>query len=200
MIEEFFVETEPVDNGPGRWKYLRVTVLQRTPSGSTKVGEYARNYSAMYHTFHPFQQEGKWFALYSRDYTATRIMELPSCRDLGGEEPHSHGFCPVDYYVPYQNERVIAANQCGRFGFVSGCVWGDDSSWKIQFLDLSNISSGVIVRKEMFGYLAMPRGTHRLSECVSLTSFYPPDTPVIALTAEISFNVVTGARSELGDA
>jgi hypothetical protein len=22
----------------------------------------------------------------------------------------------------------------GRFGFVAGCIWGDDSSWKVQYL------------------------------------------------------------------
>ena len=199
MTEDFYVETEPVDNGPGRWQYLRVTVLQRTVSGGKKVGEYVRNFNAMYHTFYPFQQQGKWFALYSTDYTATRLMELPSCRDIAGEEPHSQGFCPVDYYVPCEHARVIAAAQDGTFGFVSGCVWGDDSSWKIQFLDLSNISSGIIHRKEMFGYLAMPQGFRRLSECVSLECFYPPETPVIKLTAEVCFNVLTGARCELGD-
>lgn len=27
----------------------------------------------------------------------------------------------------------------GDFGFVWGCIWGDDSSWKVQYLDLSRI-------------------------------------------------------------
>jgi hypothetical protein len=39
----------------------------------------------------PFMQDGRWFALYTPDYAATRIMELPSCKDLGTEAP-SHGF------------------------------------------------------------------------------------------------------------
>jgi len=25
----------------------------------------------------------------------------------------------------------------GAFGFIWGCVWGDDASWKVQYLDLS---------------------------------------------------------------
>jgi hypothetical protein len=42
------------------------------------------------------------------------------------------------------------------FGFVAGCIWGDDSSWKIEFLDLSEIASGVIKRDARFGYIEMP--------------------------------------------
>ena len=42
------------------------------------------------------------------------------------------------------------------FGFIAGCIWGDDSSWKIEFLDLSEIGSGVIKRDSRFGYIEMP--------------------------------------------
>lgn len=43
----------------------------------------------------------------------------------------------------------------GDFGFVWGCVWGDDSSWKVQNLDLSAVQDGVIRRDERFGYLKL---------------------------------------------
>jgi len=43
----------------------------------------------------------------------------------------------------------------GDFGFVWGYVWGDDSSWKVQHLDLSAIQDGVIRRDDRFGYLKL---------------------------------------------
>lgn len=43
----------------------------------------------------------------------------------------------------------------GDFGFVWGCIWGDDSSWKVQFLDLSEVERGRIRREERFGYLKL---------------------------------------------
>lgn len=27
-------------------------------------------------------------------------MTLPACQDIGGQEPHRFGFCPIDFYVP----------------------------------------------------------------------------------------------------
>ena len=44
----------------------------------------------------------------------------------------------------------------GMFGFVSGCYWGDDSSWKIQFLDLSRITEGILTNDSRFGYIELP--------------------------------------------
>lgn len=93
-----------------------------------------------------------------------------SCRDLGGEERHTNGFCPVDYYVPYDHPDVDKAGDAGRFGFVAGCIWGDDSSWKMQCLDLSEVSKGMLVRKESFGYLPMPHNVAGVIECQARTA------------------------------
>jgi hypothetical protein len=95
--------------------------------------------------------------------------------------------CPVDFYVPYEDERVTAAGHAGQFGFVAGCMWGDDSSWKIQYLDLSGIESGIFSRQERFGYLSMPADRRRLAECISFDSYNPPDYPTITITAELYF-------------
>src|SRR5688500_20337546 len=91
MSERFYTRTEDIDNVPGAWKYLLVSIFESDGTGERKIGEYVRNYSSFFSTFHPFQQNGKWYALYSKEYTATRVMELPSCRDIAGEEHHSHG-------------------------------------------------------------------------------------------------------------
>lgn len=123
-MNEYTTRTEPIKRPP-YWDQLKVEIVRS--SDGVVLGSYVRGYPSLFKTFHPFELAGKSLALYSPANTATRIMELPSCRDLGGEEPHSTGFCPVEYYVPPGKD----------FGFVAGCVWGDDSSWKIQFLDLS---------------------------------------------------------------
>lgn len=193
---------EPVDNGPGRWNYLKVGIYQRPEADiktegyskpqrnatDVKIGEYVRNYSSLMRTFHPFQLRGKWYALYSKDYTSTRIMSLPDCKDLGGEERDSWGFCPTDFWVPPLSYiEDVHPEKCPRYksaerkpdytepctcqndeyqqvwhfpdrvhGFVAGCVWGDDSSWKIEYLDLSRADEGIIKREDRFGYIEMP--------------------------------------------
>jgi hypothetical protein len=74
-------------------------------------------------TFTPFICNGQELALYSRDYTATRIMEIPSCKDLGGEEQHGAGFCPTDFFVPYYryveqySKAKIDGKELGTFDF-----------------------------------------------------------------------------------
>lgn len=69
--------------------------------GECLLGSYERKHPGWGEsTFHPFERDGKWYALYSEDYTRTRVMSLPECQDIGGEEPTPNGFCPVEYYVP----------------------------------------------------------------------------------------------------
>lgn len=165
---------------PGCWEHLRVGVFDRT---GAQMGEYQRNYPSLYSTFHPFELRGKWYALYSKNYTSTRLMSLPDCQDIGGEEDESSGFCPTDYWVPplhwleishYPNyprgKGENTACTCDpsnrsldtwRFperihGFIAGCFWGDDCSWKIQYLDLSRADEGILKRDERFGYLELP--------------------------------------------
>jgi hypothetical protein len=206
----FSIKTSKVPSKPGCWDETAVEIFE----DSVKIGEYKRNYSCMYNTFVPFQRDGKWYALYSEDYTATRIMSLPDCKDLSGENSETFGFCPVDYYVPtlwdlnenaksykekynfpddtlitgdmisriraeiedeYQKYPSIIQSElasfdadvkkAGTFGFVSGCVWGDDSSWKIQYLDLTNLND--MKRDERFGYIEMGGDTLKDSVRVS---------------------------------
>ena len=212
----FTVRTEALES-PG-WRRDRVTVLDR----GEPCGSYERNYGNAEGTFEPFAVGDEWFALYSRDYTATRIMRLPSCEDVGGEEPDSWGFCPVELHVPryralsYVSERTwrdgervppftvrttdflwpgdprlrgldpadptppFAVPGTGAlgpwthcpFGFVAGCVWGDDSSLKLEFLDLSRAAEGVLRRDDRFGYVELP-GRLTLREAIDLSGWRP---------------------------
>jgi hypothetical protein len=162
LLARYSTQTVEIDMGKGFWEYLEVTILE----DGRKIGEYRRNYSALYDTFCPFFLNGKLYALYSSYYTATRIMTLPDCEDIGGESPDPNGFCPVGYYVPYNPSKGLN----GNFGFVSGCVWGDDSSWKIRHIDLSEAANGNIAISEKFGYLPMPRRLS-LKESIDLRSY-----------------------------
>jgi len=98
---------DKIDNGPRKINSIKVGVFRIEDEHEEQVGEYIRNYSALFHTFFPFKSNEKDYALYSPNCTATRIMELPSGKDIGGEEPDSWGFCPVDYYVPSYIEREM---------------------------------------------------------------------------------------------
>ena len=138
-------------------------------------------------TFEPFQWDGAWFALYSPDYTTTRVMSLPDCRDIGGEEPSLNGFCPVEFYAPRYREiaarlgetpdvvrfwefdnalndsSVGAEYEAGEWlnlptAFVAGCQWGDDTSWKLECIDLGAAAQGQIVRTRRFGHVELAKG------------------------------------------
>jgi hypothetical protein len=163
---------------PHLWTKVRVEIVD----GEHVVATYDRNYG-MLDTFEPFRQGDRNFALIAPDYTASSVISLESGEIIASEEPNSVGFCPVGFYVPdwwdvhpsvrphvleghppdepflrpgtlsWRNEYEWPSR--GDFGFVWGCVWGDDSSWKVQYLDLSDIQQGVIRREERFGYLKL---------------------------------------------
>lgn len=144
MITDYHVEVEKVPSRPGCWDVLNVKILKQ----NQQIGFYQRNYPSFYQTFYPFEQDGKEYALYSKDYTGTRVMTLPDCVDICGEERDGYGFCPAEYYVPKESK--------GKYGFIAGTVWGDDSGgWKLQYLDLSEISKGIFKRDDRFGYLEL---------------------------------------------
>lgn len=93
---------DKISNGKGVWNSVKVGVFQ----DDQLIGEYVRNYpSYAESTFCPFEQNGKWYALYSKEYMYTRVMSLPDCKDLGGEcrdtVEYKNHFCPMGYYVPH---------------------------------------------------------------------------------------------------
>lgn len=195
-------ETEKKETAPGAWYSMVVSIFK----GDEKIGEYERNYYSLYNTFHPFLFNGKHYALYSRDYTATRVMTLPDCKDFCGEEPHGWGFCPVDYFVPYCIEEgsndMIWPFQ-GQHGFVAGCVWGDDGSWKIQHLDLSRLEEGIIKRTDRFGYIPL-MGTLSLKDsldlenavCIFKEGHWGAWKPQIAIAVPHHFDLETGEHKD----
>lgn len=153
----------------GTWTGVHVDVLD----GDTTIASYGRNYSFL-QTFEPFRQGDRMFALVSTDYTATSVLDLHTGEIIASEEPSGNGFCPVGFYVPdwwdlhdgstlpgsmHWQEVDDEWPSGGNFGFVWGCVWGDDSSWKVQYLDLSSVRDGVIRRDDRFGYVKLATDT-----------------------------------------
>ena len=175
------IYTASQDSDPGSFEKRPITVFKN----GEPIGSYERNYGFL-KTFYPFECNGRHLALYSPHYTCTRILDLETCTDIGGEKPNSFGFCPVDFYVPravrhawikrmaedpehngyyradndnvfslYQDKIVEIDSHYLPIGFVSGCTWGDDSSWKLEYLDLSKADEGIISRYDRYGYISL---------------------------------------------
>jgi len=189
------------ENNDG-WTISRVEIYDR----SGKIGEYERNYSQL-NTFVPFTKNGKDYALYSPRYTCTRVMSLPSCKDIGGEEPNSGGFCPVSYFVPVseflgkfldeQKQKYKVVWPDGNDGFVMGCVWGDDCSWKLQHLDLSRVEEGIVNRTNKLGYWVTPAAKYKMNEYIRYDDCaLEDDGKYFMIAKEMVFNLETG---EIGD-
>jgi hypothetical protein len=136
--------------------------------GDRIVGTYDRGYR-MLQTFDPFRRGAHDYALISPRYTGTSVMDLSSGEIVVSEEESSGGFCPAGFYVPdwwdvHDGITLPGSHHWtgdhewpsdGSFGFVWGCIWGDDSSWKVQYLDLSGVQDGRLQRDDRFGYLKL---------------------------------------------
>lgn len=186
----FVRKLEDISNGKGVWESQRIGIFQEVEGHEKQIGEYTRNYPAFYKTFCFFTRNGKDYALYSRDYTSTRLMALPSCEDIGGEDHDFVGFCPVDYFVPTVEDEP--EDEQPMFGFVAGCVWGDDSSWKIQYIDLSQIEQGIIKREDRFGYIELPSNMD-LKDAIRYGDM---DSNYITIVTQHTFDIRTGKAEE----
>jgi len=200
-IRDLYVaNAKKIQSPEGNWDTLEVTISKIVNGEKEPIGKYNRNYPSLAETFFPFVRNGKHLALYSRNYSCTRIMELPSCEDIGGEEITEDGFCPAEFYVPVFREFKFTSANTGElitdyatqkdclelkgdslelgpitycdFGFVSGCVWGDDTSWKVEYLDLSEADKGVLKRIDKFDYLELPHGIN-LKDAIYMLNWSP---------------------------
>ena len=201
IVDKFHIEITKIPSPEKKfWETLNISIFQKDENCplSTKIGEYTRNYPNNYRAFHPFMKDGKEYALYSTHYTATQVMELPSCKEIAAENPCARGFCPVDFYVPYDPKYGIN----GHFGFVAGCNWGDDHSWKIQYLDLSEIEKGLIKRDARFGYIHIPSKSIPLKDCIDmdymcLNEVDPEDNDYrVLIKAGVEFDIRNGKHHD----
>jgi len=79
------------------------------------------------------------------------------------------------------------SEQYTDFGFLCGCVWGDDAEWKIKYIDLSQINSRILSITEKFGYWEIPR-TLTLKQCIDMSD-WDPDYNCISLVGSKRFNL-----------
>jgi len=221
----FSVVLTQVQNQPGTWNSTKVAIFR----DEKPIGEYIRNYSNYgSNTFYPFQINNEWYALYSADYTATRVMKLHDDRieDWCGEESHSNGFCPVEFYIPKYIRAEHTMNLNGEdqsydsfyvdcdteesnfkaelespdfrslqycdFGFLCGCVWGDDTSWKLRYINLSKIPEKILSITDKFGYWELSNNL-TLRKSIRMDGWEPGHDWVI-LTRQESINLKTDAH------
>ena len=111
------------------------------------------------------------------------------------------GFCPVEFYVPdwwdvhdgsikpgteYWSETY--EHPTGEFAVYSGCVWGDDTSWKVRYIDLSHIADeGVIRCDNRFGYVELGEKT-KLRDAARYSAY----SDHIHIAIDIAFDRDTG--------
>lgn len=132
-----------------------------------------------------------------------------------GQDMPGSGFCPAEFFVPSWWDEYTEGdkdqsrtwpgisdeiNQSvagdfldewklyeGNWGVYSGCVWGDDSSWKIRFVDLSRISEGIVTTDDRFGYVQLPEDMD-LRQAVRVDA----ESATVELKVPVRFSIETG--------
>lgn len=160
--------------------HLIVSIYQANEKGEkTKIGQYDRDHHDLFNTFFPFKQDGKEFALISKHYSKIYVIELPSCRIIAEESWNSsvkESFYPIDFFVSDNNSKI---------GFVAGIRANDETSCKIEYLDLSDIINGKIFRDNRFGHIELPEGI-KLENAVQY-SLYKNKYSSIDIAINLSF-------------
>lgn len=137
------------------------------------------------------------------------------CEDspIGTKKPE-WGFCPIDFYAPdwweefeekspsvlrssenggflFSEEDLM--NPCGQFALYSGCVWGEDHSWKLRYIDLSRITEGVVTSEDRFGYFPVASGVSEGRRLRDVVEIFDGKYATIPLAAHV--NLKTGKAS-----
>ncbi len=75
---------------------------------------------------------------------------------------------------PLKENIVEFKDSYADFAFVSGCIWGDDTSWKLRYIDLSQLEDKKITVSERYGYFELPNGK-TLKECIQFSDLQTTD-------------------------
>lgn len=201
--ERFTVRTTVVESPGPSWNTLHVEVRD---ADGVQIASFDRNHPALHRTFEPFRQGARLFALVSPEYTTTAVLDLATGQIIASESPDAAGFCPVGFYVPdwwdVHDGSILPGSGSwrsdfeeprGDFGFVWGCVWGDDSSWKVQYLDLTQVREGKLRRDDRFGYLRLAERPELEAREFIRCSMYRGEWTV-TFAVHQSFALRTGAR------
>ena len=208
----FRIECESINNGENYWDSTKVTIFRDNLPIGEYMRNYP---SAAEKTFYPFKVDEQWYALYSAHYTSLRVMKLHDDRieDWCGNEPAVNGFCPIEVYVPQyrtvedgddaewyadcgipdDSDYIAAGIITDRFvtsgfhdfGFVAGCSWGDDSSWKLRYIELDEVPNKILKITEKFGYWELP--DLPLKKCIDMHMWAPDEKLVKIASAKYFF-------------
>lgn len=74
-------------------------------------------------------------------------------------------------------EEFISLDSC-NFGFISGCIWGDDSSRKLRYIDLSQIENKILKIESKFGYWELPQ-KRKLHEVIHMDDWEPGSCHIV---------------------
>lgn len=215
----FYIDVSEIDNGPDILPSLKVRVSKRNDTNDIIVCEYIRNHPTFgTNTFYPFKVNNEWFALYSANYTTTRVMKIfdNTVVDWCGLD---NNFCPTEFYIPCYNKFIfntvevysvdstylspesfvetqesdnfVESKYC-TFGFVSGYTEDDTDNWKLRYIDLSKILEKEINITEKFRYWPLPVN-QTLTQCINM-SRWEPGHEWIELTRSEHINLITGER------
>jgi len=67
-------------------------------------------------------------------------------------------------------------------GFVAGCIWGDDTSWKVEAFDLSRAHEGILNRIAPWGYASLPPNVSGLREALHYDEYWEPGEHLCGLS------------------
>lgn len=128
------------------------------------IHSYYRTYPCLFRTIDAFRYKNSDYIIFSDFTTALKIISVASKEII---EVSTSGFCPTEVFVPSQEDIThrITGGQYLPFMLVAGCLWGDDSSWKIQYLSLEDLSRPLKL-EEKFGYLELASGCHLKEDVV----------------------------------
>ena len=177
----YLITTQKVDGKQGCWSVTKVEVRR----GDTLVFEFTRQYPGFaLETTRIFSLGGQDILVYSENYETLNFFNLTKREAIALDDESKkqiHGFCPTEILVPkfaIEDDIYICdggiTGEFHDFAFVSGCVWGDDSSWKLNILDMRNLLTGEVnyvnnlrELKPEWLYSEIPPGIS-LAQCVQL--------------------------------
>lgn len=207
----FKIEVATVDNKPGTWSSEKVSVYRCDNLIGEYIRNYHRFAALTFYPFRIGQDWYALYSAHYTATRVMKLQEN-KIEDWCGEEVLQHGFCPVEIYVPQYNKYAVndeskieyytvdvdyitqgefcedqttdmfVSSEYCNFGFLCGCVWGDDSNWKLRYIDLSQIPNKILTITDKFGYFPLPVSL-TLRQCIDMNN-WEPDDQLLALTKE----------------
>lgn len=219
-LSPFSVECNAVKNQPGTWDSTKVSIYRDDYLIGEYLRNYSSHGTNTFYPFKIADVWYALYSAHYTATRVMRLNEK-DIEDWCGESESPYGFCPVEFYIPQyakcitsvtingsstnheyfmvdndeeflsKGKDVISTEYC-TFGFLSGCVWGDDSSWKLRYIDLSSVPDKVLSITDKFGYWELPN-TLKLKQCIDMGN-WEPTHQWINLTRMEHVNVETGQR------